>query len=189
MITIDTVPPNFCSRAVGILEGKIVLNPSAGQKAFLLVTDDGAEIPGGVHGKAAEAIFENPLLLTMRTRLLVYPRTTKNLLEILAVDIEPAGEVVSKQNDMFLIQGFNVGTRNPGKSQIGIRPNKRSKHQFKKFWITLHGHLTEDLRCVYQLKALRKGRKLFILESSPVVPKNDLASVRERTKHRPKVVA
>ncbi len=182
MISINTNPPNFCSRAVGVLEGTIVLNPSGGEKAFVLVTDDGAEIPGGVHGKAAEAIFSNPLLLTMKTRLLVYPRTTKNYLEILAVDIEPAGDVSSKQKDMFLIQGFNVGTRAPGKSQIGIRPNKRSKHQFKKFWITLHGHLNGDLRCVYQLKALRKGRKLFILESNPIVPKADLQEVRNRSR-------
>ena len=182
MITIDTRPPNFCSRAVGILEGMIVLKPVMGLKAFALVTDDGAEIPGGVHGRAAEAIFENPLLLTVRTRLLVYPRTTKNILEILAVDIEPAGDEVSKQNDMFLIQGFNVGTRSPGKSQIGIRPNKRSKHQFKKFWLTLHGHLNDELRCVYQLKALRKGRKLFIVESSPVIPKAELKAVKDRSR-------
>lgn len=189
MITLDTHPPNFCSRAVGILEGTVVLNPKGGDKAFLLVMDDGTEIPGGVHGRAAEAIFENPLLLTMRTRLLVYPRTTKNLLEILAVDIEPAGDKVSKENDMFLVQGFNLGSRNPSRSQIGIRPNKNSKHQFKSFWVTLHGHLKENLKCVYQLKALRKGRKLFILESHPIVPKKDLESVRARSRHRQRVVA
>ncbi len=177
MLTIDTRPPVFCARAVGILEGQLVLNPAGGEKAFKLVTDDGAEVPGIVHGKAAKAIIENPLLLGVRVRLLAYPRTSSNILELIAVDIEAAGDEVSKQKDMFLIQGYNVGTRSPGKSQIGIRPNRNSKHQFKKFWLTLHGHLNEDIRCVYQLKALRKGRKLFILESSPIQPKKSPKSI------------
>ena len=172
MITINTRPPAFCARAVGILEGHLLLNPAGGEKAFKLIDDDGTEIPGIVHERAAKAIVENPMLLAVRVRLLVYPRTSANVLELIAIDIEEAGDEVSKQKDFFLIQGYNVGTRSPGKSQIAIRPNRHAKHQFKKFWLTLHGHLNDDLPCVYQLKALRKGRKLFILESSPIQPKN-----------------
>ena len=182
MLCIDTHPPAFCSRAVGILEGRLQLNPTEGEKSFVLLTDDGASIPGGVHGRAAEAIISNPMLLATTVRILVYPRTTKNFLEVIAVDIEEVGSTSSKQKDMFLIQGFNLGTRSPGKSQIGIRPNKRSKHQFEKFWLTLFGHLTQDMRCVYQLKALRKGRKLFILESDPILPKRCSTSERNHPK-------
>ena len=171
MLTINDNPPAFCSRAIGILEGMIRLDPINGERSFVLTTSDGAEIPGIVHGKAAESILENPMLLAVKTRVLAYPRTEKNKLKLIAVDVEEAGDTTSRQSDFFLIQGFNLGTRTLGMSQIGIRPNKRSKHQFEKFWITLHGHLKDEMRCVYQLKALRKGRKLFIVESDPILPK------------------
>lgn len=171
MIKLDTRPPAFASRAIGILEGHITLNPLEGERSFILTTADDAEIPGVVHGKAAEAIIADPSLLAKRTRMLVYPRTERNRLKLIAVDLEDAGDVKSSQSDRFLIQGFNIGSRVRGVSQIGIRPNKRSKHQFEKFWLSLYGHLTDEKRCVYQLKAIRKGRKLFILESDPILPK------------------
>lgn len=170
MITLDTNPPAFASRAVGILEGQIQLDPIRGEKAIVLITDDGAEIPGAVHGQAANAIIENPVLLATRVRVLTYPRTRKNFLEILVVTVEAAGPQPSSDKDIFLIQGLNLGTRSRGKSQIGIRPNKRTRHRFERFWLTLYGHLNENMRCVYQLKALRKGRKLFIVESVPILP-------------------
>lgn len=170
MLTINEQPPAFASRAVGILEGRIVLDPINGEKAITLVTPDGAEIPGVVHEKAAQAIVENPLLLAVPIRALVYPRTVRNRLKVIVVDLEEAGEDRSKQNDFFLIQGFNIGSRVPEISQLGIRPNKRSKHQFEKFWLSLYGHLTNNERCVYRVKALRKGRKLFIVESDPILP-------------------
>ena len=179
MLTINEKPPAFCSRAIGIMEGMIRLDPISGERSFILVTSDGAEIPGIVHGKAAEAIINNPMLLAVRARILAYPRTEKNKLKLIAVDVEEAGDDVSRQSDFFLIQGFNLGSRSEGMSQIGIRPNKRSKHQFAKFWLTLHGHLTDEMRCVYQLKALRKGRKLFILESDPILPKKCMPSKKD----------
>ena len=170
MITIDTNPPPFASRAVGILEGRIRLDPIRGEKAVVLITDDEAEIPGMVHGQAANAIIENPMLLASRVRVLSYPRTRKNFLEILVVDVEEAGPRPSADKDFFLIQGLNLGSRSRGKAQIGIRPNKRTRHHFERFWLTLHGHLKENMKCVYQLRALRKGRKLFIVESAPILP-------------------
>lgn len=178
MLTLDTKAPPFASRAIGILEGHLRLDPINGEKSIVLITDDGAEIPGIVHGKAADAIINDPTLLAVRVRMLAYPRTEKNRLKLIAVDLEEAGDSVSKQADFFLIQGFNLGSRSKGMSQIGIRPNKRSKHQFERFWITLHGHLKDEIRCVYQLKALRKGRKLFIMESDPILPERCKSSKR-----------
>ena len=170
MFTLNEKPPAFAARAVGILEGRLSLTPSNGERSITLSTPDGGEIPGVVHGRAADSIIENPLLLAVPVRALVYPRTHKSRLEIIAVDIEEAGTEVSKENDFFLIQGMNIGSRLPDMAQISIRPNRRSKHQFKKFWLSLYGHLVENQRCVYKLKALRKGRKLFILESEPILP-------------------
>jgi hypothetical protein len=171
MLEINGNPPAFASRAVGILEGQLRLDPVQGERSILLITDDGAEIPGVVHGRAAQRIIEDPSLLGIRVRALVYPRTERNKLKILIVDIEPAsiGDR-SSQVDLFLIQGFNLGTRNPAMSQIGIRPNKRSKHQFERFWLSLYGHLKDEQRCVYKIRALRRGRKLFIIESDPILP-------------------
>ena len=171
MLTIDENPPAFASRAVGILEGRIVLNPINGEKSIVFHTSDGEEIPGGVQDKAAKAILENPLLLTIPVRALVYPRTRRSRLEAIIVDIEEAGNDVSKQKDFFLVQGFNIGSRASGMSQLAVRPNKRSKHQFEKFWLSMYGHLREDMKCVYRTKVLRRGRKLFIVESDPILPK------------------
>ena len=147
-----------------------MLDPINGEKAIKLATHDGAEIPGVVHERSAQAIVENPLLLAVPIRALVYPRTEKSRLKVIIVDLEEAGEDRSKQNDFFLIQGYNIGSRVPDMSQLAIRPNKRSKHQFEKFWLSLYGHLTNNERCVYRVKALRKGRKLFIVESDPILP-------------------
>ena len=170
MFTIDSNPPAFASRAVGILEGHIKLDPTRGEKAIILVTPDEAEIPGNVHGQAAEAIIHNPLLLAVPVRVIAYPRTRKNFLEILVVNVEEAGKTPSHEKDFFLIQGWNLGSRVRGMSQIAIRPNKKTRHHFEKFWLSLHGHLKENMKCVYQLRALRKGRKLFIVESAPILP-------------------
>jgi hypothetical protein len=171
MIEINDNPPDFASRAIGILEGQLRLDPAQGERSLILITDDGAEIPGVVHGKAAQRIIEDPTLLAVRVRALVYPRTERNKLKIIIVDIEAANLADrSSQVDLFLIQGFNLGTRNPAMSQIGIRANKRSKHQFERFWLSLYGHLKSERRCVYKIKALRRGRKLFIIESDPILP-------------------
>ena len=181
MLTIDEKPPGFASRAIGILEGKISLDLQNGDKAIILTTDDGAEVPGVAQGRAAERIIEDPTLLFQRVRLLVYPRTERSLLKFITVDLElaPEGEK-SKQADLFLIQGFNIGKKGKSKSQIAIRPNRRSKHVFEKFWLNLTGHLTEDLACVYQVKAIRKGRKLFIIQSDPQLPKGCSPPKRRR---------
>lgn len=181
MFKINEKPPGFASRAIGILEGKITLDLQNGCKSIVLTTDDGAEIPGVAQGRAAERIIEDPSLLFQRVRLLVYPRTERSLLKFITVDVElaPEGEK-SKQSDVFLIQGFNIGKRSNSRAQIAIRPNKRSKHTFEKFWINLQGHLTEDLPCVYQVKAIRKGRKLFIIQSEPQLPKGCTPPKRRR---------
>lgn len=171
MLTINENPPAFASRAVGILEGRIGLNPINGVKSILFYTPDGAEIPAGVQDKAAKAIIENPLVLTVPVRALVYPRTRQSRLEVIVIDIEEAGDEVSEQKDLFLIQGFNIGSKARGISQLAIRANKRSKHQFEKFWLSMYGHLREDMKCVYRTKVLRKGRKLFIIKSDPILPK------------------
>ena len=170
MLTIDEKPPAFASRAVGIIEGRIVLDPINGEKSITIVTPDGAEIPGVVHEKAAQAIVGNPLLLAVPIRALVYPRTVKSRLKVIVIELEEAGDDRSRQNDFFLIQGYNIGSRVPEMSQLAIRPNKRSKHQFEKFWLSLYGHLTNNQRCVYRAKVLRRGRKLFIVESDPILP-------------------
>lgn len=172
MLTINEKPPAFVSRAVGILEGRLTLDPSRTEKAVTLTTADGAVIPGGVHGKAMNAIIENPLLLTVDVRVLVYPRTVKSRLEIIVVDIEEKGQHSSELKDQFLIQGMNIGSKVDFLSKISIRSNRGSKHKFEKFWLNLFGKLNQDQRCVYSVRALRKGRKLFIIKSEPILPKN-----------------
>lgn len=172
MLTINTKPPAFVSRAIGILEGRLTLDPARTEKAVTLTTRDGAVIPGGVHGKAMNAIIENPMLLAVDVRVLVYPRTVKSKLEIIVVDIEEKGDETSELNDLFLIQGMNRGSKFRHLSRVGIRSNRGSKHTIEKFWLSLFGKLTNNERCVYSIKALRKGRKLFILKSEPILPNN-----------------
>ncbi len=182
MLSINEKPPGFACRAIGILEGRIKLDLATGHKSIILVTADGTEIPGVAQGRAAERILENPSLLFERVRLLVYPRTEKRLLKFITVDLElaPEGEK-SSQADLFLIQGMNI-TQQPSRPQISIRPNKKSKHTFERFWLNLFGHLNENLNCVYQVRTIRKGRKLFIIQSDPQLPKGCIPT--ERTKRR-----
>ena len=174
MFKIIDKPPAFASRAVGILEGQLHLYPLGGERSIVLKTADGTEIPGVAHERVVQAILKDPRLLFVPVRLLVYPRTEKNRLKIIGVDIEAKGDETSEQNDLFLIQGFNIGCRNQNMAQLGIRPNKRSKHQFEKFWLTMFGELTDNEKCVYRVKVERKGRKLYIIESDPILPQKCL---------------
>lgn len=183
MLKLNTNPPAFASRAIGIMEGMIALDFQRGPLAVTLTTADGAIIPGVVHTEAAATILENPQLFSVRCRVLVYPRTEQSKLKIIVVKIEEAGEVIAKESDLFLIQGFNLGSRNPKMSQIGIRPNKRSKHSFDKFWLSLNGHLNEDQRCVYDVRAVRRGTRLFIISSDPILPKRCKPSPRNSLKN------
>jgi hypothetical protein len=172
MLTINERPPAFASRAVGIVEGRLALTPANGENTAELHTDDGTAIPCFVQTKARQTIMADMTMLTSKVRCLAYPRTRRTLLELAIVDVELVAEGErSPQNDLFLIQGMNIGSRRPGYSQIGIRPNQKSHHKFERFWLTLKGHLTDNLNVVYQVRAVRKGRRLFIVESDPQLPK------------------
>lgn len=182
MFTLNEKPPAFASRAIGILEGVLALDPAAGPAAIRIITEDGAEIRGSVQRRAIAKVLEDPTVLGRRSRFLVYPRTERNLLKVQVIDIEPAPQR-SPEADHFLVQGWNLGTRKANQAQIGIRPNKKSKHQFERFWISLYGHLKEDLKCVYQVKAIRRGSRLYIIASDPQLPK-ECSPHREKSQPR-----
>lgn len=172
MLSINDRPPAFASRAVGIVEGRLVLTPVNGENTAELHTDDGTVIPCFVQTKARQTIIGDMTMLSSKVRCLAYPRTRRTLLELAIVDLELVTDgQVSPQNNVFLIQGMNIGSRRAGYSQIGIRPNQKSHHKFERFWLTLKGHLTDNLNVVYQVKAVRRGRRLFIIESDPQLPK------------------
>lgn len=169
---ITTKPPSYAARAVGILEGHLRPVPAQGPLAVIITTADGTEIPGVVHKRAKERIVEDPSLMGRKLRFLIYPRTHRNLLEAIVVDLEEIEDESqpSVEADTFLIQGINIGSRLKGQVQIGIRPNRKSPHQFERFWLTLYGHLIQDQKCVYRVKAIRRGRRLYIVESDPQLP-------------------
>lgn len=184
MLTINEKPPAFASRAVGLIEGRLALHPADGPNAITITTDDGAVIPGSAQSRPIEMILADPSLLGERVRCLVYPRTEKTLLRVQIVSLELAAER-SPQSDLFLIQGWNLGSRRDNLAQVGIRPNRKSKHQFERFWISLHGRLTDNLKCVYQVRAIRKGRRLFIIQSDPQLPRECLIpSEKKSSLHR-----
>ena len=108
-----------------------------GDRRILLNVDDGKKIGGVVQGKAKTKILDDPSLLFKRVRLLVYPRTERGILKFQTVDIEEVEEgSVCEQTDLFLIQGFNIGSNNNSVNKIAVRPNKKSKHNFEGFWLS-----------------------------------------------------
>jgi hypothetical protein len=172
MISLDHNPPDFVSRAVGVVAGRLRPDPVNGVQAVILTTEDGTEIPGVIQKQAAKKIMDNPALMVETLECLAYPRTERRLLKLIIVDLEPTElSTWNKDRDIFLIQGMNIGSRLNNVVQLAIRPNRNSTNQFERFWICLNGHLTDDQRVVYKVKALRKGRKLFIVESAPQVQK------------------
>lgn len=168
----------FAARAVGILRGRILPDPAKGARSFNLeITErDGRKnlIPGVMLNSAQRDIIASPLLMVSEVDILCYPRTIGRDLSIQAVAIEKATGRFHPDADFFLISGINLGCRSEGEVKIGVRPNrtkKEQKHHFERFWIRLYGYLKGDLQAFYHLKAVRKGTRLFIVDSNPRLPK------------------
>jgi hypothetical protein len=167
----------YASRAVGLLRGRIVPAPNEGPRNFNLFVkeSDGNEtiIPGIMFDQAQRMIIENPSLLMGEADVLCYPRTVGKELHIQAFELSPSNGKYHPDQDIFLISGMNLGSRYPGRVKIGIRPNrtkKQQKQQFERFWLHLHGFVEGNHRCFYHLRTLRKGSRLYIVESTPRLP-------------------
>ena len=169
MITIDRSTPSFVARAVGVLTGTI--RPSADGRSGTLITRDQIEIPITIHDRAISTLMADPTLFTKELDCLVWPRTSSMELRAIVIAIEAAAKN-NPDRDQFVIQGISLRSRQLTRtSKIGIRPNtsdRSNTSRFERFWINLHGYLTDGiLNTIYQIKAVRKGSRLFIIESAP----------------------
>lgn len=169
VITIDRSAPSFVARAVGVLTG--TLRPSPDGSSGILITRDQIEIPITIHERALAKLIADPTLFTEEVDCLVWPRTNAMELRAIVINLETAAKN-NPDRDHFLIQGISLRSRQFTRtSKIGIKPNtsdRKNTSRFERFWISLHGYLAEGLlNTVYQVKALRKGSRLFIVESCP----------------------
>lgn len=169
MISIERRHPSFVAKAVGVLTGKLV--PSPNGRTGTIVTRDNIHIPASLHDRAISLLRDDPTLFTAELDLLVWPRTCPYDVEVIVVTLAKS-EVNNPDRDHFLIQGISLRNRPNSKiSKIGIRNNTSDRNNtsnFSRFWLNLHGHLREQMvNTVYQVKAVRKGQRLFIIESNP----------------------
>jgi len=169
VITIDRTQPTFVAKAIGVLTGRIT--PSPDGSTGTLTTRDGVDIPITILDRAIAELMADPTVFASEVDCLVWPRTRGMDLEALVIKIEPAVKH-NPDRDLFLIQGISLRSRRFGNtSKIGIRVNtsdRNNQSNFDRFWLSLHGYLTDGLvNTVYQVKARRKGRRLFIMESAP----------------------
>lgn len=169
MIKIDRSHPSFVAKAVGILTG--TLTPSPDGRSGLITTRDGNKIPATLHNRAITTLQHDPSLFASELDLLVWPRTCPYDLEVIIVNLDVAA-TTNPDRDVFLIQGMALRSTTHSKIvKIGIQNNssdRKNTSTFEKFWLSLHGHLTDGLiRTVYQIETVRKGNRLFIIKSVP----------------------
>jgi hypothetical protein len=172
MITIDRRHPTFVAKAVGVLTGQLIPKPD-GRTATILCVDSGTQvmIPATLHDRAIEQLMADPSLFGKKLDLLVWPRTCPHDLEVIVITLE-AAVPNNPDRDHFLIQGMALRMKPNSKMvKIGIRNNSSDRNntsRFERFWLSLHGHLRGNhVNTIYQVKAVRKGSRLFIIDSSP----------------------
>jgi len=170
MLRINRNNPSFVAKAVGIITGKLVPNPDG--QSGTIVTKDKAKIRATsiMHG-VIKTLREDPTLFTKELDILVWPKTIGVDLSVTIVKIEEAAED-NPDRDLFLIQGLSL--YNPPEKpsvRLGIKCNTsdyKNKSNFERFWITLQGKLKGDVKnVIYQVFAIRKHKKLYIIESVP----------------------
>jgi hypothetical protein len=163
------------SRAIGVLRGRLLPDLERMPRGFILeITEEHGDkvtrLPGLLQNQARDQIFENPTLMGAMVDVLCYPRTIKKNLTIQAVQIAPAEGRFNPDQDFFYVTGTRMRIRTEGMVKLAIRPNrtkKAIKHSFEPFWIEAYGHLEGDLDAVYLTKMVRRGNRLFVVESKP----------------------
>jgi hypothetical protein len=181
------------SRAVGILRGRLLPDLERMPRGFILeITEESGvvnRIPGVMLNQARDQITADPTLIGGMVDILCYPRTVKKDLTIQAVQITPATGRFNPDQDFFWITGTRMKTRAEGMVKLGIRPNrtkKQTSHHFEKFWLELYGHLQDDSEGVFLVKAVRRGNRLFVVESSPRPTGNKTTNGTASPKPRPR---
>lgn len=179
MISIDRSQPSFVARAVGVLTGRIRPEPD-GHSATIITRDD-QQIPAVIGDGARRSLLDDPSLFGEELDLLCWPKTRKKDLEVIVIALDRAA-TTNPDRDKFLIQGMNIGSKGHRVARIGIKPNtsdRKNTSNFDRFWLSLHGVLTDDTRnVVYRIIAKRIGQRLFILESEPQIrPKKGCTSL------------
>ena len=163
------------SRAIGLLRGRLLPDLERMPRGFILeIKEENSEtvtrLPGLLLNQARDQVFENPALMGQMVDLLVYPRTIKKDLIVQALQIAPATGRFNPDQDFFYVTGTRMRIRTEGMVKLAIRPNrtkKEIKHSFEPFWIEAYGFLEEDKDGAYLTKMVRRGNRLFVVESKP----------------------
>ena len=170
MLRIDRSQPSFVAKAIGVMTGRLVPDPDGRSGTIITRSKTKIRVSSIMHG-VVKTMMSDPSLFAKELDILVWPKTIAKELVVTIIRVEEAAEN-NPDRDLFLIQGMSL--YNPPEKpsvRIGIRCNtsdKKNKSKFDKFWITLQGSLKDDRKStVYQIFAKRKGKKLFIIESTP----------------------
>lgn len=160
------------SRAVGILRGKIIPDPTRAPRGFHLSIEEEEGhttlIPGVLLDRALNEIQSDPMLIAKKVDVLCFPRTVKKDLTIQVLSITESKGRYHPEQDFFIIVGTRIQSRRDGVVKLAIRPNRTKKttsHNFERFWLELYGYLKGDEMGAYIVKAVRKGCRLFVTES------------------------
>jgi hypothetical protein len=166
---------HHASRAIGILRGRFLPDLERMPRGFIVEIIEEQDksvtrIPGVLLNQARDQFMKNPALMGQMVDLMVYPRTVKKALTIQAVQIAPATGRFNPDQDFFYVTGTRMQIRTEGMVKLAIRPNrskKQMKHNFEPFWIEAYGHLNGEKEGAYLTKMVRRGNRLFVVESQP----------------------